>query len=387
MPGHERGQLLVLGRREVAVGVHVLVVARRARLVRGRADLGAGDAVGDPPLAPERVHRPDRVAGHDVGQDVGGLAGHDPLAADLRVRRRPHLLALAVDDLEDRVARHHHAVVGDHPVRADHVDRVVHDGADAHRGNGGLGRGKHEPEVLHPLELVIEAVDETRLDRRDVERELEGVAHADGAALEAVCLGRIPGLGARRGEVGDDVHEHRGRRHGAVLDAHEVHERLDRRPGLPPAVAQDVELRLELLGAPRGVRRGPGVGEHLARAVVDDAARRVVDVVPAQALDPAPLAAGDAAILEDLVRVLQVGDDRRGVDPLLGDPLHLVVEGRRDLVAAGVDLLALVGRGPAQDLAQLLAHLPHEVRRAPLVGLLRGEDRRAPPWRPRSRRL
>ena len=72
------------------------------------------------------------------------------------------------------------------------------------------------------------------------------------------------------------------------------------------------------------------------------------------------------------VRVLAVGDDRGRVDPLLGDPLHLVVERGDHLVAAGIDLLAL-GLA-AEQLAELLAHLPHEVGSAPRIRPLLGED-------------
>ncbi len=220
---------------------------------------------------------------------------------------------------------------------------------------------------------MVDAVEDAGLDRRDVERELEGAAHPDGAALGAVGLGRVEGAGARRREVGDDVHEHRRRGEGLVVDPDRVDERLDRRPGLAPAVGQDVELRLELLPAVGRVRGRAGIREDLARPVVDDARGRVVDVVARQALDPAPLVAGDLAVRQDLVRVRRVRHDRRRVDPLLDDALHAVVEAGRDRVAAGVDLLAVV-RVAAQDLAELVAHLPHELRGAPLVGDLRRED-------------
>ena len=123
-----------------------------------------------------------------------------------------------------------------------------------------------------------------------------------------------------------------------------------------------------------GVGGRTRVGEDLARAVVDDAGGGVVDVVATEGLDPGPLAARDAAALEDLVRVLGVRDDRRRVHPLLHDALHPVVERRDDPVAARVDLLAL-GLA-AQDLAQLRADLPHELRGAPLGGRLRTQDHR-----------
>ena len=99
-----------------------------------------------------------------------------------------------------------------------------------------------------------------------------------------------------------------------------------------------------------------------------------MDVVAAEGLDPPPFATRDAAGLQDLVLALRVRDDRRRVDPLLHDALHPVVERGHHPVAAGVDLLAL--GIPAQDLAQLGADLPHELRRAPLRGRLRPQDHR-----------
>ena len=105
-------------------------------------------------------------------------------------------------------------------------------------------RARHvvDPEVLRPLEEVVEAVDQPGLDRGDVQRELEGRAEADRAALEVVGLGRRE----PPAEVGHDVHEHRRRGHRPVVDADRVVDRLDRRSGLAPAVGQDVELGLEL---------------------------------------------------------------------------------------------------------------------------------------------
>ena len=67
-----------------------------------------------------------------------------------------------------------------------------------------------EPDA-HRLGLLLDGVvadRRDRLDGRDVEREPQGVADADGAALEVVGVGgrvAVP-------EVGDDVHEHRRRR-------------------------------------------------------------------------------------------------------------------------------------------------------------------------------
>ena len=66
-----------------------------------------------------------------------------------------------------------------------------------------------------------------------------------------------------------------------------------------------------------------------------------------------------------------------GVHPLLDGLLHLVVEGGRDLVAAGVDRLAGLGvLLAAQERAELVADLPHEVRRLPGRQLQRREDQR-----------
>ena len=154
-------------------------------------------------------------------------------------------------------------------------------------------------------------------------------------------------------KFGRDVHEHRGGRQRAVVDADRVVDRLDRRPGLAPAVGHDVELGLELLVALRRVAGAADVGEDLAGPVVDDAGRGVVDVVPAQAQDPVPSRWSGSCALAGPPRVVGVRRPRRRVDPLLGGLLHRPVERRGHLVAAGVHLRA-VGRGVrAQDLGQL----------------------------------
>ena len=60
----------------------------------------------------------------------------------------------------------------------------------------------------------------------------------------------------------------------------------------------------------------------------------------------------------------------------LDDPLHPVVEGRGDAIAARRQLQAVPHVAVAQDPRELLAHLPHEVRRAPAErGRRREHDR------------
>ena len=100
-------------------------------------------------------------------------------------------------------------------------------------------------------------------------------------------MGRVPAS-----EVGGNVHEQGGRGHRPVLKPDDVVDRLERRTGLPPAVAQDVELWVEqtLAGSRRVLdlllveARAAGVGEHLARTVVDCHQRAVVHVAGPQAV-------------------------------------------------------------------------------------------------------
>jgi hypothetical protein len=242
--------------------VHVAVVVGRTGLVGRRASC---PALLDRELAPVRVDLHLSVAGEDVGDDVGGLRADDLGAFRLGVVERPDLAAVLIDDLGDELARHLDAAVGDRAVARDHVDRVRLERSDAHRANGHGRAWEDEPEVLGALEHVIEAHDQRRLDRRDVERELEGAAQADRATLELVGLGRR----VAAAEVRDDVHEHRAGSQRLVVDADGVVDRLDRRPRLPPAVGQDVELGLELLGALRRIAGAPDVGQDLARPVVE----------------------------------------------------------------------------------------------------------------------
>ena len=111
-----------------------------------------------------------------------------------------------------------------------------------------LGLEDH-PEVLGAIEDVVRLVDGHRLDRGDVQGELERVPDPDRSALEVVgVVGRVPAT-----EVGPGVHQHRAGRERAVVDRGGVVEGLERRSGLAEPVADDVVLRLELGAAPRGV--------------------------------------------------------------------------------------------------------------------------------------
>ncbi len=242
--------------------------------------------------------------------------------------------------------------------------------ADPHRHHRTRGLRVMDPELLGALEQVVEPGDDPGLDRGDVERELEGIAQADGSALELVGLGRHEAVA----EVRRDVHEHRRSGQGLVIDADQVVDRLDRRTRLAPAVGQDVELGLELPVALRRVARAADVGEDLARAVVDDARGGVVDVVAAQAQDPAVVLPGDPLGPQDRARIPCVRGAGRGVDVLLGDLLQAHVDRRRHVVAADVHLVAGIGGVRAQDLGEVLADLPHEMRRLPVGGDERRQD-------------
>ena len=219
------------------------------------------------------------------------------------------------------------------------------------------------------LDLVV-ADRRHRLDGRDVEREPERVTDADGAALEVVGVGRRVAVA----EVGHDVHEHRARRDLLARDAGAVDDRLERRARLPPAVGEDVEPRLEPLGRLGRVRVGrPDVGDDVAGLVVLRDERAVAQLLVAQVLHPRLVA--DLDRLGGRLGILRVRDDRRRLDPLLGDPLHPPVEGARDVEAALLDLAArLLAR--AQLRGELLADLPHEVVGLPLGALLRRDDDR-----------
>ena len=206
-----------------------------------------------------------------------------------------------------------------------------------------------------------------RLHRGDVEREPERLPDADGATLEVV------GIGGRvaAAEVRDDIHEHRGGRDGARGNPARVDDGLERRAGLPPAVGEDVEPRLELAGRLRRRRvRGPDVGDKVARGVVHRDERPVVQVLGAQVVHPAFVR--DPEGRRGGARRLRVGDDRRGLHPLLGDRLEPHVEGRGDGQATALDVRARLGVA-AQLGRELAPHLPHELGRLPLARLLGGE--------------
>src|ERR1035437_7523021 len=122
------------------------------------------------------------------------------------------------------------------------------------------------------LHYMRDPVDRGGLDRRNVERELEGLPQAHWPALEAIgVMGYVSAA-----EVGGDIHEHRPRRHAAVLDTHGVVDRLERRAGLSPhAAGEHVELGIEeVLVGLRWVRNqfpvevgATRIGEDLAGAV------------------------------------------------------------------------------------------------------------------------
>ena len=338
--------------------MHVTVVVGGARLV-GRG--AARAALVDRELAPVGVDLGLGVAGQDVGDDVGGLRADDVDAFRLLVAERPDLASVLVDDLGDQLAGHPHAAVGDRAVRRQHVDGVRLERADAHRGDRCGARQVAQAEVLRPVERVLEALDDGRLDGRDVERELECAAQPDGTPFELVRLGR----GVAAPEVGHDVHEHRARGQGLVIDADGVVDGLDRRAGLAPAGGQDVVLGLELLGALGRVAGAADVGEHLAGPVVQYRGRCVVDVPAAQVEDPALLAGRDLARFQDAPGVARLGRPGRDIDPLLGGLLHVPVERRGDPIAAGIDFGAVGRMVGTDDVDESLADLPHELGRPP----------------------
>ena len=189
-----------------------------------------GDPVGDLPLAPERVHAADGVAGQDVGHDVGRLARDDALAGGLRARRaarRPSRSSSMTSRIVWRGIRTPPlAIVA---VRADHLDRMRPERADAlghDAGCPGQERRARSPWIRSyswSMPFMMPG-----LDRGDVERELERAPETHRAALERRRPGSGRTLGPGRREVGDDVHEHRRGRHRLVVDAGQVHERLDR---------------------------------------------------------------------------------------------------------------------------------------------------------------
>ena len=272
-------------------------------------------------------------------------------------------------------------------------------GADADGKTRVGARFEDEAEVLSALHEVIDAVDGGCLDCRDVQRVLEGLAQSDGTALVVVRVMRH----VASAEVSRHVHEQAGCRHRLVLDADDVVDRLERGARLAPAVAEDVELRVEEVLAGSGrIRddllveaRAARVGEDLTGPVVDRHQGSVVHVGGAQAVDVArgrirPDYAvvvigvaldGDPQAGQVVDRGLlgaQVGGDDVGLEPLLGRGLHARVERGGDSVAADVDGLAVVGvrARAAQKIGKLLADLLVELGGDHLVLDLGMDDHR-----------
>ena len=160
-----------------------------------------------------------------------------------------------------------------------------------------------------------------------------------------------------------------------IVEADEVVDRLECGAGLAPAIREHVELGLELLVAGQVEAGAAGIGVDLACPVVDRGERPVVDAGADQVLDP--VLVGDPEGLDIRGRVLRVRALGACLRPLLGEALHPPVERRDDRVAAGVDRGAVVGeRGGAEDLAELVADLEHELGREPaLVRGRRDDDR------------
>jgi hypothetical protein len=211
------------------------------------------------------------------------------------------------------------------------------------------------------------------LDRRDVERELEGDADTDGPAFEVVGVGRR----VLAAEIGRGIHQHRARGHRLVVERGQVVERLERRPRLAETAADDVVLRLELLVAlGRVVVRAADVGDQLTGLVVDGDEGAVVDVLATEILDPLGKGAGKPEGLVAGGRILVVRDESGGLDPLLGDLLDAGIEGRGDPQATGLEDRAGRDPDPADLVGQLGLDRPDEMRGDPERGDLRGHDDR-----------
>ena len=176
---------------------------------------------------------------------------------------------------QDRRARHQLARIGDSPVRTDLVDEVQLHGADGDRCAARVLRGlPHDTHLLGEVEDLVGTLDDRGLDRRDVQRQLDRLAHPDRAALVQVGIGR----GVTAPEVGHDVHEHRCRGGHVILDPGQVADRLERRSRLAPAIGEHIELGLEFRPAGRGVVIGRAdVGDDVPGAVVDRPQGGVVD--------------------------------------------------------------------------------------------------------------
>ena len=200
-------------------------------------------------------------------------------------------------------ARHLHAAVGDRAVRAEQVDRVDLERADAHRQD----RDRRCSDSVRPKSLVrsktwsrpvmIVALMAGMLSENwSAERSRTGPR----SSLSAwVGMKPPPKLVVTSMNIVAAV---------SVLSSMPISvvDRLDRRPGLAPAVGQDVELGLELLVALGRVAGRADVGQDLAGPVVDDRGRGVVDVVAAQAEDPRSRPGRDLAAGEDRRRVLGI---------------------------------------------------------------------------------
>ena len=158
-----------------------------------------------------------------------------------------------------------------------------------------------------------------------------------------------------------------------VVDAGHVVEGLEGRTGLSPAVGQDVELRLELLGRLGRVVVGRAdVGHDLAGLPVHGDQRSVVDLLVAELGHPRLV--GDAQLLGVGLGVLDVGQDGRRLDPPLAELLELPVERGHDLEPAALEDRAGLGAGIAEQVGELLAHRPDEVGRLPDGDDARRED-------------
>ena len=100
--------------------------------------------------------------------------------------------------------------IGDRAVRAGEVELMDAERPERERGDGVLvvvERVELEAQPLGHGNHVLGADELLRLADRDVERVLQRVADADRASLSAVGIRRVEALG----DIGPDVHEHRGR--------------------------------------------------------------------------------------------------------------------------------------------------------------------------------
>ena len=130
------------------------------------------------------------------------------------------------------------------------VERMDLQGAQGHGQAGrGRARAKHHAEVLGTLE-------DGRLAEQSRSALTAGMLSENCSALRtrsgAPFLGVEVGGRVAAAEVGGHVHEHRGRRQRAVVDAGRVGEGLEGGARLPPTGGEDVELRLHLPALHRG---------------------------------------------------------------------------------------------------------------------------------------